>query len=171
MSIPASRPLRWLAAGLVLAAAVLALALPFISATLLTIAIGGVAIASGVSQLIRLSGAGDLRSRLFRGLSGLLYLAGGVWILVDPVISEVSLTLFVGLLLAVEGLMELATAAAADLPAKGLVLLDGLVTAGLGVLLIAEWPSDSLWAVGTLLGIALMFSAVNLLMAPLNSGD
>ncbi|EAQ74678.1 MULTISPECIES: HdeD family acid-resistance protein [unclassified Synechococcus] len=171
MSIPASRPLRWLAAGLVLAAAVLALALPFISATLLTIAIGGVAIASGVSQLIRLSGAGDPRSRLFRGLSGLLYLAGGVWILVDPVISEVSLTLFVGLLLAVEGLMELATAAAADLPAKGLVLLDGLVTAGLGVLLIAEWPSDSLWAVGTLLGIALVFSAVNLLMAPLNSGD
>lgn len=65
--------------------------------------------------------------------------------------------------------MELATAA--DLPAKGLVLLDGLVTAGLGVLLIAEWPSDSLWAVGTLLGIALVFSAVNLLMAPLNSGD
>ena len=48
MSIPASRPLRWLAAGLVLAAAVLALALPFISATLLTIAIGGVAIASGL---------------------------------------------------------------------------------------------------------------------------
>jgi membrane protein HdeD len=171
MSIPASRPLRWLAAALVLAAAALALALPFISATLLTIAIGGVAIASGVSQLIRLSAAGDLLSRLFRGLSGLLYLAGGVWILVDPVISEVSLTLFVGLLLAVEGLMELATAAAADLPAKGLVLLDGLVTAGLGVLLIAEWPSDSLWAVGTLLGIALVFSAVNLLMAPLNSGD
>lgn len=41
MSIPASRTLRWLAAGLVLAAAGLALALPFVSATLLTVAIGG----------------------------------------------------------------------------------------------------------------------------------
>ncbi|MEA5401144.1 DUF308 domain-containing protein [Synechococcus sp. BA-124 BA4] len=171
MSIPASRPLRWLAAGLVLAAAGLALALPFVSATLLTVAIGGVAIASGLSQLIRLTAAGDLRNRVFRGLSGLLYLAGGLWILINPVVSEVSLTLFAGLLLAVEGLMELASAAASDTPARGLVLADGLVTAGLGVLLIAEWPSDSLWAIGTLLGIALGFSAFNLLMTPLNSGD
>ncbi|MBC1261471.1 hypothetical protein FQK07_09360 [Synechococcus sp. BSF8S] len=165
MSIPASRPLRWLAAGLVLAAAMLALALPFVSATLLTIAIGGVAIASGLSQLIRITGAADLRSQIFRGLSGLLYVAGGLWILINPVISEVSLTLFAGLLLVIEGLMELAAAAASEIPARGLVLADGLVTAGLGVLLIAEWPSDSVWAIGTLLGIALVFSAVNLLVA------
>jgi uncharacterized membrane protein HdeD (DUF308 family) len=171
MSIPASRPLRWLAAGLVLAAAGLALALPFISATLLTVAIGAVAIIGGLTQLIRITGASDAPSRVFRGLSGLLYLAGGFWILINPVASEVSLTLFAGLLLAVEGVMELAAAAASDIPARGLALADGLVTAGLGVLLIAEWPSDSLWAIGTLLGIALGFSALSLLMTPLSSGD
>jgi uncharacterized membrane protein HdeD (DUF308 family) len=47
-----------------------------------------------------------------------------------------------------------------------LVLLDGIVTAVLGGMLIAEWPSDSVWAIGTLLGIALAFSAVNLITAP-----
>ena len=59
--------------------------------------------------------------------------------------------------------MELAGAAASSSPAKGLVLLDGVVTAILGGMLVVEWPSDSLWAVGTLLGISLFFSAVNLL--------
>lgn len=29
-------------------------------------------------------------------------------------------------------------------------------------MLVLEWPSDSLWAVGTLLGISLFFSAINL---------
>jgi len=36
----------------------------------------------------------------------------------------------------------------------------------LGGMLIAQWPSDSLWAIGTLFGISLAFSAVNLLTAP-----
>jgi uncharacterized membrane protein HdeD (DUF308 family) len=52
------------------------------------------------------------------------------------------------------------------MPARGLALLDGIVTAVLGGMLIAEWPSDSLWAIGTLFGIALAFSAINLLTAP-----
>jgi uncharacterized membrane protein HdeD (DUF308 family) len=46
------------------------------------------------------------------------------------------------------------------------VLLDGIITAILGVMLISEWPSDSLWAIGTLLGIGLGFSAINLVTAP-----
>jgi membrane protein HdeD len=161
MSIPASKPLRQLAAALVFAAAGLSIALPFVSATLLTIVLGG-----GISQLLRLTGGGDLSTKLFRALSGLLYVGGGLWILVFPVSSEVSLTLLVGLLMAFEGVMELAAGAAAKVPARGLVIADGLVTAILGGLLIAEWPSDSLWVIGTLFGVALAFSGVNLLTAP-----
>jgi uncharacterized membrane protein HdeD (DUF308 family) len=51
------------------------------------------------------------------------------------------------------------------------VLLDGLVTTLLGGLLIAEWPADSLWAIGTLLGVGLAVSAFNLLLAPVPGGD
>ena len=38
-------------------------------------------------------------------------------------------------------------------------------TAALGGLLIAGWPSNSIWAIGTLFGIGLAFSAANLLTA------
>jgi uncharacterized membrane protein HdeD (DUF308 family) len=166
VSVPASPALRWTAAILLFAAAGLTIVLPFVSATLLTIGIGGVAIAAGIAQLLRLTGSGDMSSKLFRLLSGLLYLGGGIWTLAFPVGSEVSLTLFVGFLLAFEGVMELATAAASQSPARGLVLVDGIVTAILGVMLISEWPSDSLWAIGTLFGIGLAFSAVNMITAP-----
>jgi uncharacterized membrane protein HdeD (DUF308 family) len=158
--------LRWVTIGLLFAGAGLALALPFTSATLLTIALGGIATAAGISQLLRVTGANDTRGKVFRGLSGVLYILGGISLVVWPVVSEISLTLFIGFLLAFEGIMELAAAAAGAIPARGLVLLDGIVTAVLGGMLIAEWPSDSIWAIGTLFGIALAFSAVNLITAP-----
>ena len=158
--------LRWVTIGLLFAGAGLALALPFASATLLTIALGGIATAAGISQLLRVTGANDTRGKVFRGLSGVLYILGGISLVVWPVASEISLTLFIGFLLAFEGIMELAAGAAGSIPARGLVLLDGIVTAVLGGMLIAEWPSDSVWAIGTLLGIALAFSAVNLITAP-----
>jgi uncharacterized membrane protein HdeD (DUF308 family) len=170
VSAPASPVLRWIVALLLLAAAGLSLALPFVSAALLTIFLGSAAVVAGITQLLRLGGAADTRSKIFRGLSGGLYLIGGFWCIVYPIESTVSLTLFLGFLLAIEGVMELAAAAAGGVPARGLVLLDGIVTAVLGGMLIAEWPTDSVWAIGTLFAIALGFSAVNLLTAPAEPG-
>jgi uncharacterized membrane protein HdeD (DUF308 family) len=132
VSVPASPQLRWITAIALFAAAGLSIALPFASATLLTIAVGAAAVIAGVSQVLRLTGEGDIKGKVFRLLSGLLYLGGGIWVLVFPIESEVSLTLFVGFLLAFEGVMELAAAATSNTPARGLVLLDGIVTAVLG---------------------------------------
>lgn len=166
MSTPASPALRWATAALLLVAAGLSIVLPFVSATVFTLALGGVAIAAGVGQALRLSAEPALSGKLFRLASALLYGLGGLWLLLYPVEGEVSLTLFAGFLLAFQGITELAVAAAGSGPARGAVLLDGVVTTILGGLLIAEWPSDSLWAVGTLLGIGLGLSGLNLLTAP-----
>ena len=89
-----------------------------------------------------------------------------VFILIDPVEGEISLTLFAGLVVLVEGIMELAAGATSKGPMAGLVLLDGLLSAGIGLLLLLEWPSDSVWALGTLFGITLFSSAVKLLQKP-----
>jgi uncharacterized membrane protein HdeD (DUF308 family) len=166
LTAPASPTLRWLTAALLLAGAGLSLVLPFVSATFLTILLGSAAVVAGVSQLLRLTAQEATGARVFRGLSGALYLVGGLSCIVFPIQSTVSLTLFLGVLLLVEGVMELAAAASQAIPARSLVLLDGIVTAVLGGMLIAEWPSDSVWAIGTLFAIALGFSAVNLLTAP-----
>ena len=155
--------LRRIAAVLLFLAGVASIALPFVSATALTLSIGVIAAVAGVTQLLRLGQAEDTKGKVFRGLSGLFYVVAGLWVVEYPVESEISLTLFVGLLLIFEGVMELAAASQAE--ARGLVLADGLVTALLGGLLVAEWPSDSLWAVGTLFGISLFFTGFRLLTA------
>ena len=46
------------------------------------------------------------------------------------------------------------------------VLLEGVLSAGIGLLLVLEWPSDSVWALGTLFGITLFSSALKLLQKP-----
>jgi uncharacterized membrane protein HdeD (DUF308 family) len=168
LTAPASPRLRWLTIALLFAGAGLSLALPFVSATFLTILLGSAAVVAAISQFLRLSGEADTRGKVFRALSGALYLLGGLSCIVYPIQSTVSLTLFVGVLLATEGVMELAAAATRAMPARGLALLDGIVTVVLGGMLIAEWPSDSLWAIGTLFGISLGFSAINLITAPAN---
>lgn len=168
MTAPASPRLRWLTIALLFAGAALSLVLPFVSATFLTLLLGSAAVVAAISQFLRLSGEPDTRGKVFRALSGVLYLLGGLSCLLYPIQSTISLTLFVGALLAIEGVMELAAAATRAMPARGLALLDGIVTAVLGGMLIAEWPSDSLWAIGTLFGISLGFSAINLLSAPAN---
>ena len=156
---------RQLAAALLILGAVAAILLPFISATLLTLALGGIAFSAGVSQLLRL-GQGNAPGKLFRVLSALLYIGGAIFILIDPIEGEISLTLFAGVVVLVEGIMELAAGASSKAPMAALMLLDGLLTAGIGLLLVLEWPSDSVWALGTLFGITLLSSAFKLLQQP-----
>ena len=157
---------RRISAVLLVIAAIAAILLPFVSATLLTIGIGGIAFAAGIGQFLRLGEESNSQGKLFRVLSGLLYIGGSIFILIDPIDSEVSLTLFAGILLLVEGVMELASGASASGPAGGLSLVDGILTSLIGVLLVLEWPSDSIWALGTLFGVALFTSALKLFSSP-----
>ena len=157
---------RRIAAVLLVIAAIVAILLTFVSATLLTIGIGGIAFAAGIGQFLRLGEESNSQGKLFRVLSALLYIGGSIFILIDPIDSEVSLTLFAGILLLVEGVMELASGASASGPAGGLSLVDGILTSLIGVLLVLEWPSDSLWALGTLFGVALFTSALKLFSSP-----
>ena len=157
---------RRISAVLLVIAAIAAILLPFVSATLLTIGIGGIAFAAGIGQFLRLGDESNSQGKLFRVLSALLYIGGSIFILIDPIDSEVSLTLFAGILLLVEGVMELASGASASGPAGGLSLVDGILTSLIGVLLVLEWPSDSIWALGTLFGVALFTSALKLFSSP-----
>ena len=165
MAVPSLNGLRIVTALLLLVAGAASIVFPFLSAAAVTLVFGAVAMAAGVSQLLRFGAASDLGAKIFRLLSALLYVVGGIYVLLFPVDSTFSITLFLGVLLVVEGVMELAAAAAAAGPARSLVLLDGIITCLLGGMVLVEWPSDTLWVVGTLFGVALLFSAFRLFVS------
>jgi membrane protein HdeD len=159
MAVPSSNGLRIVTALLLLVAGAASIVFPFLSAAAVTLVFGAVAVAAGISQLLRFGAASDLGAKIFRLLSALLYVVGGIYVLLFPVDSTFSITLFLGALLVVEGVTELAAAAAAAGPARNLVLLDGIITCLLGGMVLVEWPSDTVWVIGTLFGTALLFSA------------
>ena len=49
----------------------------------------------------------------------------------------------------------------------GWVLFDGIVTLILGIFIWAQWPPSSVWVIGTLVGISLIFSGISRFMLSL----
>ncbi len=51
--------------------------------------------------------------------------------------------------------------------ASSWLLIDGIVTLFLGLLIYAQWPSSSAWAIGTLVGVSMIISGVTRVMLSL----
>jgi uncharacterized membrane protein HdeD (DUF308 family) len=94
-------------------------------------------------------------------LGGLLYIAAGVLCIVNPLFASVVLTLMLGAGLIAAGLVRvyLAMQLPEDQP-RGLVFLAASVTILLGLIIVTHWPLDSIFVLGTLLGVDLLFHGV-----------
>jgi uncharacterized membrane protein HdeD (DUF308 family) len=94
-------------------------------------------------------------------LGGLLYLAAGVLCIVNPVLASVALTLILGAALIAAGVVRacLAFQLPADQP-RALVFVAAAVTILLGLVIVTHWPLDSVYVLGSLLGLDLLFHGV-----------
>lgn len=144
---------------------VLAIGMPLVAAIALTGLIAWLIVLAGVVHLIlgfRAHGGGNL---IWKALVGIAYIVFGVYLLTHPVLGVATLTLLLASLFLVEGILDIilffsmrATQGAS------FVLLDGIVTLILGILIYAHWPSSSVWAVGTLVGVSMMMSGLTRVM-------
>ncbi|MET8828579.1 DUF308 domain-containing protein [Streptomyces sp. NPDC004610] len=92
-----------------------------------------------------------------------LDLAAGVVLLRDPDASAAALTLFAALLFLSAGLYRLVGALVVRGPLFGWTLLLGALDLLLGVLVLGSWPSDSRYAIGTFLSLALLLDGLALI--------
>jgi uncharacterized membrane protein HdeD (DUF308 family) len=134
----------------------------------LAIGIGVVFIAVGIFrwiQVFRTRALGNTTRMLLRLIEGVLYVIAGIWLLVSPVQGTAALTLVAGWLFLAEGILELVTAMTnRNLPNLGWIVLDGILTILLGIIILAGWPASSLWVLGTLIGVSLIFSGWSAVM-------
>ena len=91
-------------------------------------------------------------------IGGVLYLAVGVICIINPVFASLALTLALGAGLIAAAVVRayLALQLPADRP-RGMVLLAAAVTLLLGLIIVIRWPSDSVYVLGVLLGVDLLF--------------
>jgi len=99
-------------------------------------------------------------------LLGLLFLAAGAFLLFNPAAGAVALTLFVGLLLMLQGAFEIHFAfEMRPHRAWAGMLVSGVVSIVVAFLIIVGWPGISLMVLGVLLGVNFVSSGVGYIWA------
>ncbi len=94
-------------------------------------------------------------------IMGGFYILAGALVVRNPMLAASFLTLLIGLSLMASGIVR--TLISVQLPsggAKGFLVFSSLLTLVVGALIIAQWPSSSLWVIGTFLGADLFFSGM-----------
>ena len=98
---------------------------------------------------------------LYWEVSGLFYLAVGIFAWAEPVQASVVITLLLGAGLLAAGLVRLVSGFQHHDRMRGPLILSGVVTGLLGLIIVVGWPSNSLFVIGLLLGIELIFTGVS----------
>lgn len=140
---------------------VVAVCSPFLAAVAVNAVVAWLIVLAGAVHLMLAFRVHTAGSVIWKLLVGLAYVCFGSYLIVHPRLGIVSLTLLLGALFVLEGIFDFVLYAAVR-PAHGSnwVLFDGIVSLVLGVLIYAQWPSSSAWAIGTLVGISMIFSGV-----------
>ncbi len=132
-----------------------ALAAPAATSVSFTIVLAWVLMLVGLTHMFSSWRARTLLSVARRIAVGLLYFAVGLLIQRNPVWGVTSLTVVIGAALLVESVIGLiAYLYDEDRTTSG--LLSAIVTLTLGSMIINQWPSSSLWTIGTLVGVNLL---------------
>lgn len=142
-----------------------AIAMPMATGIGISILVGWVMVLGGCSYLAYAFAAQGAGAFIWRVLVGAFYIIGGGYLAFHPGIALVSLTLLVAAVFLVEGIVEVATFFQfSSISGSGWILFDGIVTIILAYMIWRPWPVTSVWAIGTLVGINLIFSGVTRLM-------
>ena len=126
--------------------------------------IGAAVFVAGIFQIIHAFSARGVSGVLFWLLAGLVYAAAGAIILYDPVFASLTLSLTAGVFLVAAGIMRVwAGVHARPASGWGWLVAAGVLTFGVGVVVVAAWPAIGLWFLGAMLVVDLIFQGWGLI--------
>ncbi len=146
----------------------LAVGSPFLAAVAVNVVVAWLIVLAGVVHLILAFHAHGAGSLVWKLLVGLAYLFFGAYLILHPVLGVVSLTLVLASLFLIEGILDIVLFfRMRPLGGSSWVLIDGIITLLLGLMIYMRWPSSSVWAIGTLVGVSMIISGVTRVMLSL----
>jgi uncharacterized membrane protein HdeD (DUF308 family) len=146
----------------------LAIAAPMVAALAVNVLIAWLIVLAGVVHLIVAFHSREAGSMIWRFLVGLAYICFGGYLIARPVLGVASLTLVLASLFLVEGIFNIVLFfRIRPFLRSSWILFDGIVTLILGLMIYMQWPSSSGWAIGTLVGVSMIFSGVTRVMMSL----
>ena len=151
---------RWLMVAGVLAVVggVIAILVPAVASVGVAIFIGWMLVFGSVFLFIDAFAVRDVGRLVLRTLLALLTLAAGLSLLLAPLKGTYTLTVLLVLYFALAGVVRIGVAVSErGLPGAGMTAFNGVVTLLLAILIGAELPESSDWAIGLLVGIDFLF--------------
>lgn len=137
---------------------------PFITTLAMGLAIGWCFIAGGILQSIYAVQSRHTGQFILKLVTGIIYICGGLLLVIHPYQGVVSLTLALGCVLFVNSFLYVAIALQLR-PETGwkMALFNGLSGFLLALLIIAQWPTNAPWLLGLLVGINLLVDGITML--------
>lgn len=113
-------------------------------------------------------GSGSWGSFLLEFIMAVLYIVVGIMLIKNPVSASVSLTFLLGLFYLVIGLFRIIYALASGMPSPGYSVFSGFISALLGILILANWPTSGLFIIGLFIGVDLLVIGLTYIMTSLS---
>jgi len=142
-----------------IAGGILAMLVPSVSGLAVAILLGWLLVLGGAVHL-----AYSWHSRHGGGfvlgvLLSIVYVVAGSYVLAHPLVGLKSLTIVVAACFFVGSILEIVLSfRLRPLHGSGWLLFDGVITFFLAILIWRTWPTSTLWLVGTLVGVNMLFS-------------
>jgi len=126
--------------------------------------VGALMFIGGIIQVAHLFQVKSWSSFFYFLLSGLFYTAAGVIAYENPFLAAATLTLVIAISLMLSGAFRVWSGFQLKPQAGwGWILASGLTTIIAGLVFAADWPVNTLWLLGIVLAIDLMFQGVSAL--------
>ena len=138
---------------------------PLATAAITTVLLGWALIFVGLAQFVFALYSQTIGNFFLKVLLSLLYGICGIALAFFPIAGVAALTGVLGTLLLIQAGL-LATTAFQLRPVEGWewFLFDAASNLLLGILILAKWPSSSVWAIGTLVGVSVVMSGISRIM-------
>jgi uncharacterized membrane protein HdeD (DUF308 family) len=146
----------------------LAIGEPFLAAIAVATFIAWLLILVGIVHAVLAFHAHTGTSLGWKLLVGVAYMFIGGFLLFRPLAGVATLTLMLVFLFLVEGVLDfMLWWKSRALDGALWILVDSIITLVLGGMIYVHWPTSSLWAIGTLVGISMIISGVTRIMLSL----
>lgn len=138
-----------------------AIFLPFIAGIAVNLVLGWVLLFAGVAHLVYAWSARGAGAVIWQVILGIVYILVALYLLIHPTRGLLTLTLVLAVYFIIEGILEIITFFRLRRFGPAIwFLIDGIVTLVLGAFIWAHWPFSSVWAIGTIIGVSLLFSGI-----------
>jgi uncharacterized membrane protein HdeD (DUF308 family) len=144
---------------------ILAIIEPAVAGVAVAVLVGWLMIFGGAAHAVGAFGGGGAGRVIWQLMLAVIYVFGGFYFLTHPLLGLGTLTLLLAVILVAEAIVEvIAYFAVRTENGSAWRLVNALVTLLLGGMIWRHWPSSSVWAIGTLVGVNLMMTGFSRLM-------